>query len=336
MNFLAGIEVAFVQVHTLIGNWKLEIATVQMAIFLLISCLLLFCSSWASDVRFLKCAPDVCRGVDFDSIGLNTLLEVVPKDVIKSEQWYDQERTKKCFSNKYVLLLGDSSLQETVEELNVLLNGTAKYFGFVDGHEQHRNQIIQVNDIQSAIRFRWFGHRIIENNFGGVASMMDQRVSDELNCLLGLSSYSNSNSTYCRRPDIIIVQSSHHDVNYDSAYGDSLPDLMELLKRAKSKGSDVYWKGSGTFIGRSTKIDMLNEYAAKAASIFGIPFINMTEEFRIAESFMNVTQFFDTYPHVGMNGHDKDMTFSNFLTQRMLREICSNTKVSLPKIMQFI
>ena len=277
------------------------------------------------EVTYLtKCNPYICRDLDFESPGLKSFFGKVPVDFIKSESWFDSTRTRKCFQKKNVLFLGDSSTLETVEELNFVLNGTVKFLGnIIDGHVQHRNQIIHSPGIQSTVRFRWFGHRIVEKDFGGVASMMDNRVKHELLCLLGIS---KSSIAYCQKPDIVIVQSSHHDARNESSFMTSLPLLMDLLASVNNNGTKVYWKGSPTFNGKQPIIDRLNDFAAKQAASHNISFIDMTQEMRKVEGFANLSRYFATYPHIGTNGHADDMLLSNLLTQRLLREICDNNK----------
>mmetsp|Transcript_22262 Transcript_22262/g.31982 ORF Transcript_22262/g.31982 Transcript_22262/m.31982 type:complete len:311 (+) Transcript_22262:51-983(+) len=288
-----------------------------MAFMIIILNILSFFSYTASSQLLQTCTEDICHGIDFDSIGLNTFYNVVPEEIIKSRDWYDRKRAGECFRNKKVLIFGDSSTQETVEELFLLLGGNATYFGDFNGHEQHRNQLIDVLELNSTLRFRWFGHAIITSNFGGVESMLSQTIEKELYCLLGISDFE-----HCVSPHIIVIQSSHHDVNYEEFYGGKLHLFMELLQKAQERGSKVYWKGSGTFVNRNPIIDRLNEYAAPIANQYGVDFINMTTAFCEVESFMNLSTYFSTYPHVGMNGHEDEMVFSNFLTQYFLREIC--------------
>jgi len=221
-----------------------------------------------------------------------------------------------------MLMLGDSSTQETVEELSLMLNGKTAYYGDFNGRDQHRNQLIEIPRLNSTLRYRWFGHKEITMNFGGIKSMLEPSMQSELYCLFGFQEYQN-----CRFPDVIVVQSSHHDIYnglVNSAYSENVHLLMALLQKAQKLGSKVYWKGSGTFSGRSPLIDSLNEYTALVAKSFGVQYINMTSAFRQAESFMNVSNYYHTYPHVGLNGHKFEMAFSNFLTQYFLRNICEN------------
>ena len=76
---------------------------------------------WDSLAR--KCEPDVCYG--------SNLLEVpgydgfVTKDVVEDVVIYDTNRTRQCFKNKYIVLIGDSSVSELTHDFVILLNRLA-------------------------------------------------------------------------------------------------------------------------------------------------------------------------------------------------------------------
>lgn len=70
-----------------------------------------------------KCEPDVCSG--------SNLLEVpgydgfITKDIVEDVVIYDTSRTRQCFQNKYIVLIGDSTVSELTHDLIILLNRLA-------------------------------------------------------------------------------------------------------------------------------------------------------------------------------------------------------------------
>ena len=72
------------------------------------------------NVQAQKCEPDVCSG--------SNLLEIpgydgfTTTDIVEGSTIYDTNIVRQCFTNKYVVLLGDSSVEELMHDLVVLLN----------------------------------------------------------------------------------------------------------------------------------------------------------------------------------------------------------------------
>lgn len=76
------------------------------------------------DTLTRKCEPDVCSG--------SNLLEVpgydgfITKDIVEDVVViYDTNRTRQCFQNKYIVLIGDSTVSELTHDLIILLNRLA-------------------------------------------------------------------------------------------------------------------------------------------------------------------------------------------------------------------
>ena len=70
-----------------------------------------------------KCEPDVCSG--------RNLLDVpgydgfITKDILEDVPIYDTNKTRQCFKNKYIVLIGDSSVSELTHDFVILLNRLA-------------------------------------------------------------------------------------------------------------------------------------------------------------------------------------------------------------------
>ena len=65
-----------------------------------------------------KCVPDVCGGANFNNYGLATMLNKVPiSEIQRMPYWFDGQRFLNCIKDKYIVILGDSSTQEIIEEM---------------------------------------------------------------------------------------------------------------------------------------------------------------------------------------------------------------------------
>ena len=70
-----------------------------------------------------KCEPDVCSGKNLLEVpGYNGF---ITKDIVEDVVIYDTNRTRQCFQNKYVVLIGDSSVSELMHDFVILLNRLA-------------------------------------------------------------------------------------------------------------------------------------------------------------------------------------------------------------------
>ena len=69
-----------------------------------------------------QCEPNICNGARLDTlIPLISLPTALLHDL--DGPWYDAERVRQCFQNKHIVLVGDSTLQETNFDLYHLLAG---------------------------------------------------------------------------------------------------------------------------------------------------------------------------------------------------------------------
>ena len=69
-----------------------------------------------------QCEPNVCNGARFDTILPLLSLPIALLEDLHG-RWYDAERIRQCFQHKYIVLMGDSTVQETIFDLYHLLAG---------------------------------------------------------------------------------------------------------------------------------------------------------------------------------------------------------------------
>ena len=173
-----------------------------MSIFILILfCLIIHCFSqdntlvsWDSTLN--KCVPDVCRGSKITEIaGYNNQMTV---SLVNSTTLYDTAKTRQCFKDKYIVILGDSSLIETTHDMILLLtklgdndNLLHKYLANCVGHGYkprtefkfnsdsvatvqldkktgHHNLTYILPDYNIRIRYRFTGGNALASNNDGI------------------------------------------------------------------------------------------------------------------------------------------------------------------------
>ena len=339
-------------------RWVVILFCVSLSLLLLSVPFLLLLKKKATvswDNRSNKCWPDVCHGSNIMEIaGYN---KQMPIALVNSTVLYDTAMARKCFQNKYTVILGDSSLTETVHDIIYLLTRLAvnddilsKYMKNCIGHRDkvfnnyefkiphdstatiqldrdtgHRNLTYTLPDYNIYIRHRYTGGNTLYCSFDGVPGMLMANVIDEYRCLLG------DPATACRKPDIVIIKSGHHDIKHYNETVEALPKLMSLLCQAKRRGTKVYWL-STTDLVDTPVLEDLNSAAKRYCTEYNIPYIDTNTP---AHHFKHIFQgqplttllFKESTAHIGPIRFDdlkrKDMLLlSSYMTQYILRHIC--------------
>lgn len=164
--------------------------------------------------------PDVCGTARLDT--LRPLLSAPVALMRElSGPWYDAEATRRCFQGKRVTILGDSSTQETVFDIYHLLAGLHRAHDYTvpdgeeeihhdqskrktitikvsandptvvvsfvgselaGGHDASRNATVDVQELDTVIRYRWGAGEHIDQNFGGLTELLkgEYSISDVL------------------------------------------------------------------------------------------------------------------------------------------------------------
>jgi hypothetical protein len=207
------------------------------------------------------------------------------------------------------------------------------------------------------VHYRFNGHWHLWDSFDGIKTFEDDRFVDELNwtlshaqkfviqngSLINTSTTSMPNSTGTinpppvdgawhlvnRTPDIIILQSTHHDVHNDlHMYRNILGDLFLKLKNVAPLPR-IVWRG--TLILPQTMNRLPYEAAALNLTRFhNIEYFNTTYWFHYFMNTLNgsyaISDFSSDGVHYGTISKWRDsrhiLTLSEFLTQALVRQLC--------------
>ena len=273
---------------------------------------------------------------------------------IKDITLYDTKITRECLRGKYAVILGDSSTTETVHDLIFLLSGlvtNSKMWGFyfqnvvnhhntmkttkeiedlyddadaiidVDKDNGHRNLTFSLSKYNIYIRYRFNAGTRLGDNGHGLLGMFDPTVTDEYKCLFG------EPSTLCRKPDIIVIQDGFHETL--DRFQKGIPKIMPMLRKAKNRGTKVFWLSSRNFFGRLKGFDEINLIAKDYCSKFGITFVDpdlTSARFNNSYGEYPLTHFYFEHPnfHIGSlsTSDSKKLALSSYLTQNLLAHIC--------------
>jgi hypothetical protein len=150
-------------------------------------------------------------------------------------QFYGTERTRRCLTGRKLLLLGDSTMTETLDDIVFLLSGiandsqlmnsfTANLTDATLGHFPYarmdlpgnitteyltggrRNATVTCPSIDLHIKLRFIGHWNLPKNFMGIATLSHPFFKVPLDCLLGAP------SSGCEQPTDIVINSGLHDI----------------------------------------------------------------------------------------------------------------------------
>ena len=99
-------------------------ATTFNAVFLILFALYILLSVKCSYVKWnftdSKCSPDVCH--DSNLLEIAGYNHQIPASLIDSTTLYDTNKTRACLKDKYIVILGDSSMAETLHDIIFLLS----------------------------------------------------------------------------------------------------------------------------------------------------------------------------------------------------------------------
>ncbi len=191
-----------------------------------------------------------------------------------------------------------------------------------------RNFTTFVPSLGITVRHRFTGAANIPENYGGIDSIMHSpEFADEFNCLYG------KNSSGCRRPDVLVVQSSFHEVEDVDRFAQNIDEYMIMLTSVRDAGCRVFWKGTWNATSPhesdpdrkrdNAAITELNRLAEQAAKKHGIPFINLMDVFTFSSKFLDFEGTLINLPHLGaIAGNPFDGALSTLMTQEVLRHVC--------------
>lgn len=194
-------------------------------------------------------------------------------------------------------------------------------------HSHKRNATITIPKLGICVRYRYTGHHNLTENYGGVATFSEDKFQEELHWLL---------TCPCgRRPDILVVNSGHHDMKLNTSdedreaiYEKGMLKLGILLSEVKKNGTSVLWKGNfGVFFTYSRQWNSHWQWKdAIARAILAplqIPYIETDHVITALLQYYDVSCFTTDSTHYGViswgnSGGNKSILASTMVTQHVI------------------
>jgi hypothetical protein len=208
----------------------------------------------------------------------------------KTHFWNSKE-TSQCMKDKYILMLGDSTIVENLNDMILLLAGgpkkvnADKFYQDVT-HQQHngilkyntaagemvstymsrnRNQSISLPGQNTLIKYRFTGAAKLAANCEGLEVLLQDKVKQEIDMLVENGG---------RKPDTIIIHSAAHDMCHTQLKKDHLSSFYgsidkvgtELVKPWVEQGINVIWRGAYRFPNEEQSVEQpkLGDYRIPA------------------------------------------------------------------------
>ena len=277
-----------------------------------------------------KCVPDVCKGNNLNEIiGFDKKISV---DLLNHINIYDSKKLAACLHNRYMVMLGDSTLKETFNAIVYILSGLGtnqtlirqyaekmlptkgKYDHANDKRTLHRTKVpgfpsVVVENVGREgyatrnvtatvasqgikIRYRFNGGGRSLAKTGGGIISMIQDGMTELRCLLGAFP-----SAGCAVPKIVVYQSAHQDLGHWESSMEILPAIFEELDAAEDRGARAYWRSSlgGADSSQAAIIEYTNLAARFECRSRGTRFIDIGVAATLFDKFHNSSLMIDSH-----------------------------------------
>ena len=250
---------------------------------------------------------------------------------------WGSEWTRDCFLRKRILFMGDSTMEETMDDLVLLLSGiganrtvmyqylfesslashvhppykridlpgniTVEYFG------GRRNITVTSKQLNMHLRYRSVEYHQQSNNFEGVLTYFHKNFDDEFACLLGRRS-----GFGCVKPRIIVINSGLHDArghNNVTMFAFYLEKLFAFLQNTTIPRPRVIWKSnvlSPEILRQHDKLREFDEIAYHLSRRWDVEYVNSSLAYEIvAESDTDLLSktSTDQFLHIGSIAKDK-------------------------------
>lgn len=226
---------------------------------------------------------------------------------------------------------GSKSQSEPRKVMNLrvknYVNTTIQHFGL------RLTATVPSQSIQITFRHNGGVKSIDDRSEGGILAMMGSNMVEEMFCLLGAAPPSQdpkappkAPKAGCKKPDIVIFQSAHHDLSHWEDVVRQTPQLMVWLRQAKERGTKVFWKATTEDGDKSSIIEYLNLVARFETRTQGLKYIDTPAAALYFNKFHNSTKFMSEQggPHFGALSHFKrdKLTYTSWMTQYILNQIC--------------
>ena len=246
--------------------------------------------------------------------------------------FWDSTSTRACLSGRNFLFLGDSTMEETIDDLVMLLSGigsnftlfgaylfesslashlhppykridlprniTVEYFG------GRRNMTVTSHLLGLRIRYRFTGHHHLLRNFEGILSFFHRDFSVEFDCLLG--------GCGSARPSIIVVNSGLHDSRGHNNASTFFTHLHKLFTKFQEKPSTrIIWKAnliSENIVRIHNNLPLFDDLARKISLERNVEYVNSTLAYEIVAQSMPhllLRTTTDNFLHIGSIAKDK-------------------------------
>ncbi|MEW5317895.1 MAG: hypothetical protein WDW38_009157 [Sanguina aurantia] len=184
-----------------------------------------------------RCVPDVCDGALLTDIrGLDGRASVRN---LCAGPLFDHERTATCLEGQSFLFLGDSTIQETVQDIAALLANIGRehdtFFKFITDMKSYlkkkgpkayklpqgvylqmhgarvtgRDFTVRHDALKTSLRFRFMGHPDPRYNNDGIVTFLHPSILSEFMCQFATEP---PTELRCRPLDALVLNSGQHDV----------------------------------------------------------------------------------------------------------------------------
>jgi hypothetical protein len=296
-----------------------------------------------------QCIPSLCGETNI--LDIPDFVDKLPVEVLSNnilKHLYDRKRLQKCFTNKTLCLYGDSTLEENMHDIIVLLAGIGnnetavnQYFEYcqqlelpttdlfmngIDIHfaknytayHPHRRFDAYIKSINFNLHHIFTGHPNLHKNGRGITALI-YRLIEEYKYI----------QSQC---DIIILNSYEHDMVHAGPKKDYIKNIdqlfsiLQLMFSGNKNNKKFYWKGQITY-GNIHDIEDRKYYDNETVNIIRNKYDNIIK-------YINITDILVSLPKCPFIGHhigqgDTDLKYGSYLwtsavTQKIINDICND------------
>ncbi|CAL5229711.1 g13084 [Coccomyxa viridis] len=314
------------------------------------------------DPKTKRCTPDLCDGVKLADIP--DVSGYLPNALACQMELYDADRIRGCFEGKHVVLLGDSTMSETVHDLVLLVSGLANwpdqvntyvynatrqgrayseiwipYKGLKPPHGlkieffgNHRNMTVSAPTLGLTITHRFTGHVDLKENMMGLDTFFHRDFQREFRCL---TDPQPGQGCQKRRPDMLVVNSGLHDIKTAiPKFAMNMRALAQRLKTISQKGTTVAWRGNN-LLPHTHGMDVISRHYIESEGLKFVDTRGIMEYFKADIATGCCTDLTKTGgAHIGaiakFHNESSRLTVSSMVTQGILQALCNKPKRSAP------
>ena len=254
-----------------------------------------------------ECVPEVCR--ERRLVDIPHAVGALPVSLAVKMHLFDTPAVRAGLSNKCVVLLGDSTMQETAHDLVILLSGIASHSDTLHSYVQQatrqggqtqvcvpfepvpellfRPQDTEL-DCDQGVSVNFFGdHRNMTIAASSLKFYMRMRFTGHPELpknMAGIQTFFAERFQEELRglldsacdgspPDIVVINSGQHDVeSSQEAYEEAMVQLATRLQQLQDRGTRIVWKGNyGGIMDSHAWLDAL---AQQKLADHNIPFVD--------------------------------------------------------------